>query len=227
VAPAAEAAFSPDGESLAVQSDLDTWIINRDGQRLRKIDGPNNFGLVPRAAWSPDGRLLAMRPAGRWRDSAPDPNQVRFVDTTAPDRPVPRPISTSEFLGWRSADRILVLTPDYGISEVPLAGGDPVVLTRSDPGHSCEYHMQPCLAIDVRVATALLPTLTVSPGDDPDRGPWPRPYRQAVAVLALLGAGLVALVLLGLRRRRTRRGPVDFAQFRVDRYFAEFRGDRH
>ncbi|MFK3979118.1 hypothetical protein ACI2K4_01940 [Micromonospora sp. NPDC050397] len=213
VAPASAASFSPDGASLAVQLGAETWIVGRDGQRQRRVAVPRGHVLVPRVAWSPDGRLLAIRrdEQSRWSDTSGtvDPYEIRFADATAgadadagasTGSVLPPPVSAEELLGWRSPDQLVALALD-GITELSLTGAAPVLLTRRDQGRSCEYRMQPCMTLEIRVATALLPDLTVRRGDDPDRGRWPAPVRQVAAVATLLGVGLVTLVVW---RRRSR-----------------------
>lgn len=216
VSPATAAAFAPDGRSIAVQSGSDTSVYTLDGQRRWRVPMDDGQGLLPRVAWSPDGRLLATI---RW-ESYPDSmaptwtegEKVVFVTADGGNGPVPAPLTVSgvDVLGWRSGDRIVALRGDIGdgydtISELPLDGGPPRVLSRFDRSHTCEYWTQPCMELDVSAATALLPELTVRRGDDPDRGLWPLRVRLT-ALSAVLLAGLVtALVVRRVRRRRRRR----------------------
>ena len=65
------------------------------------------------------------------------------------DDGLPRPISDDDmFLGWRSGDHVLVLTPsptDSGgeeLADVSLDGGARSVLSRFDTGRTCELGME-------------------------------------------------------------------------------------
>lgn len=215
VTPVVAASFAPDGQQLAVQTGAQVKIVERTGRVVRSVDLPAEHILTTDAAWSPDGRLLAATGA---TTSSAGPGVIEyhrrivFLDATGAGGPVPEPIAAEEMLGWRAADRVLaqVAAGDGPgeLRDLPLAGGPGTVLSRFDPGTSCEYWTQTCRAYHIRVATGLLPSLVVRPAD-PDRGPWPAWFiAAATAGTALLGF-LVFLVYRRIRRRRGRARAAD------------------
>ena len=219
--PVQAAAFAPDGQRLVVQSAMQTLIVTLDGQRERQLALHDGTGIVPRNAWSPDGRTLATTTwrADSWQLLDGSTTSAYVVDADrkfgvydiAEDGGLPRPISEDSFLGWHSGDHVLVLTPsptDSGgeeLADVSLHGEARTVLSRFDTGRSCELGIQTCQVFEIEVATGLLQSMTVRPAGEPDTGPWPWPMRLLVAAPFILVAGLAALVFYLVRRSRRRR----------------------
>lgn len=201
-------AFSPDGTRVAVQGDYDAPEPLHRAVRLVDL-ATGSVGQLPdvgyavrlagAAAWSPDGRLLAVvNDAGAGK-------LVSTVGLLPVQQPGARttwietPGSDIQVLGWRSADRILITRdPDDGagqpVYEAGLDGDLRQVMQLREgwlsPGHSYGW----------RVATALLPEATYDPASAVARGPWPRWWWLTLTVGALLGLAVVYLVV---RRRRT------------------------
>ncbi|MEV4517679.1 hypothetical protein AB0K00_53065 [Dactylosporangium sp. NPDC049525] len=208
VTPVTAASFAPDGQLVAVQTGRQVQIVDRTGRVARTVDLPAEHILTTHAAWSPDGRLLA---ATGVTTSSGGPGVIEyhrrivFVDATGAGGPVPEPIAAEEMLGWRAADRVLAqVAAGSGpgeLRDVPLAGGPGTVLSRFDPGMSCEFGLKTCQAYQIRVATGLLPSLVVRPAD-PDRGPWPVWFTVTVATATVLLAVVVFLLYRRIRRRR-------------------------
>ncbi len=207
------AAFSPDGSEVAVdQSGVVTVVDLQDGaERSLEVDGV----LAGPAAWSPDGRLLAVTttkpvqaPPGV---EAPGiPTGLAFVDATggAGDVPDPLPLDLTgpgRVLGWSGQDEVLTVLAVEGtdtccgydqqtLSVVPLDGTEPRTLMR----------MSDLTSFGVgrfQLAASVAASLEVVTPDDVDRGPWPWPLRGVLAV----AAGLLAWVLARAVLRRTRR----------------------
>ena len=107
---ATAAAFSPDGSELAVEQSGGITVVDlQDGSRRSlEVDGV----LAGPAAWSPDGRLLAVTtveptsaPPGV--DAPGVPSGLSFVDADGRDAPCPtRCRSTSPVRGACSAGRV-------------------------------------------------------------------------------------------------------------------------
>jgi Tol biopolymer transport system component len=222
--PVQAAAFAQDGSRLVVQSALQTWIVTLDGRRERQVALPSGTGIVPRNAWSPDGRTLATTTwrADSWQLLDGSTTSAYVVDADVKfgvyditkNGGLPRPISDDAmFLGWRSGDHVLVLTPsptDSGgeeLTDVSITDGTKTVLSRFDTGRTCELGMQTCQVSQIAVAADLLQAMTVRPAGVPDRGPWPSSMRLLVGAPCVLVAGLAALVVYRLRRRRRRGSP--------------------
>lgn len=207
------AAFSPDGSELAVdQSGVVTVVDLQDGaERSLEVDGV----LAGPAAWSPDGRLLAVTttkpvqaPPGV---EAPGiPTGLAFVDATgsAGDVPDSLPLDLTgpgRVLGWSGPDGVLTVLAVEGtdtccgddqqtLSVVPLDGTEPRTLMR----------MSDLTSFGVgrfQLAASVAASLEVVTPDDVDRGPWPWPLRGVLAV----AAGLLAWALARAVLRRTRR----------------------
>lgn len=207
------AAFSPDGSEIAVeQSGAVTVVDLQDGaQRDLEVHGV----LAGPAAWSPDGRLLAVTrtepvaaPPGV--DAPGIPTGLAFVDATGRGGDVPDPLrldltGPGRVLGWAGPDAVLTVVAVEGtdsccghdeqtLSVVPLDGAQPRTLMR----------MSDLTSFGVgrfQLASSLAATLDVVDPDAVDRGPWPWPLRGVLAV----ATGLLAWMLVrAVVRRRAR-----------------------
>ncbi|GAA3292745.1 hypothetical protein Dvina_35315 [Dactylosporangium vinaceum] len=208
------AAFAPDSARVAVQEAQRVHLLQLDGHEDRVVTVAPGRGLAPRVGWSVDGRLLATVP---WDGTASDDGtvlgvavsggDVGFVALTPGAPPPPAPAAdVVRVLGWRDADHLVVAVAPGGheleLAEVALASGERRVLSRFDPGLSCELGMQHCEILDLQLATGLVPELTVRPAGSPDRGPWPWSLRMLVA--ALIAAALLFALYLSRRRAAVR-----------------------
>jgi hypothetical protein len=217
--PVQAAAFSPDGELLAIQSKMETWIITADGVRVRQVPMPADTGIVPRNAWSPDGHLLAttLWRADSWQQLDGTTTSSYSVASwygigIAGIAGATEPWVISEhdtFLGWRSSDRVLVFTPssadngDDQLADLSL-DGTRKTLSRFDTGRSCELGMQTCQTLELTVASGLLPDLTVRPAGSPQRGPWPTSMLLLIGIPITVVAVLIVFAGHKLRRRTVR-----------------------
>ncbi|MBM7807275.1 hypothetical protein JOD57_003112 [Geodermatophilus bullaregiensis] len=222
------AAFAPDGSELAVQHSAAAGgaleVLSLDGAVLRTVGLPAGHHLDGPAAWSPDGRLLAVSTAGCLSvggDSssgcgAPggaSGNGIAFVDATGAGGPVPAPLDRRDagpgrVLGWPAVDRVAVLVPDgvggdvddpdrHWVTEVPLDGSAARRLS-AVPTSDGRYGVG-----RFQLAAGLVADLEVREAGAVDRGRWPLWLRLAAAVaLAGTAAGGAAVVL---RRSRPRR----------------------
>jgi hypothetical protein len=207
------AAFAPDGSEVAVdQSGVVTVVGLQDGaERSLEVDGV----LAGPAAWSPDGRLLAVTttkpvqaPPGV--DAPGIPTGLAFVDATGGGGDVPDPLpldltGPGRVLGWSGPDEVLTVLAVEGtdtccgddqqtLSGVPLDGAPPRTLMR----------MSDLTSFGVgrfQLASSVAETLTVVDPDTVDRGPWPWPARGVLAV----AAGLLVWALARVVTRRARR----------------------
>ncbi|WP_327002952.1 hypothetical protein OHA72_49005 [Dactylosporangium sp. NBC_01737] len=189
---ALDAAFSPDGATLAVQVGTELRALTADGGST-VIPLPAGHRLGGPAAWSPDGRRLALfRVAAgspSWAAGYWSPDGLAVLDLRAG---VSTPLDTNAtaVLGWQGTD--LLAGNGDAIVSVPPAG-PARVLARLQPGND---HW-----IDtVQLATARTGDLQVR-DTGVDRGPWPWWLRMLTIGLLVLAGGVV-LVLL--RRRRAR-----------------------
>ncbi len=210
-------AFAPGGSELAVEHGGALEVRSLDGAVLRTVDLPAGYHLDGPAAWSPDGRLLAVSATGcpgiggeGWRGCS-DPGGasgagIAFVDATGAGRSTPAPLDRrvagpGRVLGWAAADRVVVLVPDadggepydpdrHWVTEVPLDGSPPRRLgavPTSDGGYGVGRF---------QLATGLLADLEVREAGAVDRGRWPLWLRLAAAVaLGAAAAGATAVVL--------------------------------
>jgi hypothetical protein len=226
---ASAAAFSPDGSELALQQDGDDGelsLVDLASGSRRAIEAEGV--LAGPAAWSPDGRLLAMttlRSAGAPPGvSAPGmPTGLSFVDPTGRggDAPAPLDLSLSpqgHVLGWSGPDEVLTLLPApgadpccgpdaYNLSAVPLGGGQPRALMHISGLQSfgvARFQLAAATVDDLRVVTPA----------DVDRGDWPLPLRGGLAILVGLVAWGVARAVLRRTRTLSRSRQDDQAQVR-------------
>jgi hypothetical protein len=206
---ATAAAFSPDGSELAVEQSGGITVVDlQDGHRRSlEVDGV----LAGPAAWSPDGRLLAVTtveptsaPPGV--DAPGVPSGLSFVDATGAAAAVPDPLpldlsGPGRVLGWAGEAEVLTVladgADDQTLSVVPLDGAEPRPLMRmSDLGSYGVGRFQ--------LASSLTGSLEVVDPDSVDRGPWPWALRGVLAFAAGLLAWFVARVVV----RRAHRGRV-------------------
>ena len=148
---ATAAAFSPDGTELAVErsDDGDTTLSVVDLETGSRRDLPADGLLAGAAAWSPDGRLLAIttvKPSGATADVDDPgiPSGLSFVDPSGGGGTTPAPLSLDVFgpgrvLGWSGPDEVVTLLnepgadPSVGAEHLTLAG---VPLDGSDAPHA-------------------------------------------------------------------------------------------
>lgn len=174
------------------------------GRRTLEVDG----ALAGPAAWSPDGRLLALTtvrasgaPAGI---AAPGiPTGLAFVDPTGRGGDVPDPLpldlpGPGRVLGWAGPAEVLTVladgTDEQTLSGVPLDGADPRTLMRmTDLGSYGVGRFQ--------LASSVAPSLEVVDPGSVDRGPWPWPLRGVLAVAVGLLAWAVARAVVRRARR--------------------------
>jgi hypothetical protein len=165
--------------------------------------------LAGPAAWSPDGRLLAVTsvepsiaPAGL--DAPGTPTGLTFVDPSGQGRAVPDPVrlplaGPGRVLGWAGSGEVLAVLAVDGtdaqvLSGVPLDGSRPRALMRMDDLGSYGVGR-------FQLASSVAGSLEVVDPHGVDRGPWPWALRAVPAV----AAGLVAwfLARVAVRRRRS------------------------
>ena len=192
VGPIAAAAFSPDSTRLAVQSAdsrrLDcpqvckpyrfkAFVIDLHGTVLNDLTAPaGDLGIVPHAAWSPDGRWIAMN---RWvgfdhgpGEVGPPYEQIAAVDATGGSA-VRGPFTVYDkvVLGWRDPDHLLVAVLGNQasttglIEETSLADGTSAQVAAFDTPGSCINFIlgDNCLTLAPMAATNLLPQVHILP----------------------------------------------------------------
>ena len=216
------AAFAPDGSELAVQHTEAGGgaleVLSLDGAVPRTLAVPGGRRLDGPAAWSPDGRLLAVTAAGcpgmggeGWRGCwTPGGGGIAFVDATGAGEPTPTPLAErvvgpGRVLGWPAADRVAVLVPDAGgnpydpdqhwVTEVPLDGSASRRLS-AVPTSDGSYGVG-----RLQLATGLLGDLEVRKAGAVDRGRWPLWARLGTALSLGVTAAWAAGILLGRWRR--------------------------
>ena len=212
-------AFSPDGSELAVEQagsdDVRLSVVDLASGSARDLEAEGV--LAGPTAWSPDGRLLALtttRPSGAPAgvDDPGIPTGLSFVDATGRGGGVPElmklPLSgAGRVLGWTAPDEVVILLdvvkqedccgPEAAtLSSVLLDGTEPRTLMRiSDlTGYGVGRFQLAADTADV--------LQVVSPADV-DRGPWPLPWRVALALLVGLVAWIAGRAVLRRRARST------------------------
>lgn len=183
------AAFSPDAARLAVQKAGGVMVVDLTSEGLRVL--PGGGVLAGPEAWSPDGRLLAVRHG----------SSIELVDVDDPGN-IPARVDTTQVapavvLGW-TGDREIVLpvvSEDTTLLVAqPISGEESRQLTRIEGTSS--------YGVDrLQLASALLPDLEVREPGAPDRGPLPAGLRTTLALL--LGIGIALYTTRRIRRRVT------------------------
>ncbi len=189
-------AFSPDGRRIAVRrsgpGDGGLSVVDLSDGTLQAV--PADGVLSSPAAWSPDGRLLAVSNGSGLSFVTMDGSAA----AAPPQLPLEHP-DRQDFQGWTSDQEVAVF--DWSDSDVaqlvahPLDGGATRELTTVDDLGS--YGV-----LRFQLASALLPGIDVRPAGEVDRGPLPARFRVLLAVATgLTIAGLAAVAMRLLRRR--------------------------
>lgn len=194
------AAFSPDGQQLAVQrtggGTEALTIVDLSEETVRAF--PADGQLNGPTAWSPDGRLLAMNVQ----------SGISFVDTTGVDGSAPIRLALDDatdpqILGWTAEREVALLESPHAdsarLAAHALDGRGLRDLMRMDDLGSYGVGR-------FQLATALTADAGVRAAGDPDRGPLPTPFRILLA--AAVGLGVAGLTALVLHRRRTAPSPI-------------------
>jgi dipeptidyl aminopeptidase/acylaminoacyl peptidase len=197
-------AFSPDGSRLAVQdpgyrtgpTTTQIMVIGSDPVVQTWIPITLGLRIAGSAAWSPDGRLIAMiqpdaLPNG-YGGTTRTTRALRFVAADGSPDSVPADIPlgpSASFQGWRG-DSVVVWDGTH-LTAIPVNGGPPTTL--ADTGAEVSA---------AQFASGLLSTATVIEPGPVDRGPWPRWARLALGIP--VGVVIATLVGIGwwLARRR-------------------------
>jgi hypothetical protein len=204
------AAFSPDSNRLALVTRTGVTLLSVDGTVLQTLPVPASTLPEAGAAWSPDGRLLALGVAdsGSACDTPAWGAAVEFVDLTGGTAPPAiRELGCATLLGWRSPTSLLVhhvVVPEssYDIVDVSTVDGSRTVLSRSAT-HSCEFGLSTCRMWRLQLATNLLPELRVNGGLVTDRGPMvPLAQGAPVFLLAMLAVAIAWWVIRRVLARR-------------------------
>jgi hypothetical protein len=189
------AAMSPDGTEVAVQLSGEILILGRaDGRVRRTLATDQQVVIDDGAAWSPDGRWLAVHVMN---GQQPTP-QIRFIDVSGGGRErQPVDAGRGPMMGWTASDRI-VIQDGLEILELDVETGARTRLTRLDEGPGDNYHHG-----DISFARNLLLGIQSRPAGPAKRGLWPLWLRLLIAgVLIIVGV----LVTRGVRtfKRGTR-----------------------
>jgi hypothetical protein len=216
LAPASTAAFAPDSDRLAVQVGREAHLIDLNGQETGRVHIPIGQELAANVGWTPDGAFLATM---SWPDDGASngtpglliphgvflpafAGAIDFVALAADGaQPPARVPDVVQLLGWRSSSSMVVATADseehVSLAEVSLDSGTRQTLSQFDTGSSCELGMHPCEVFDLRLATGLLPDLSVRSAGHPQRGPWPTTLTISLSIVI---AGAALLVWLRVRK---------------------------
>jgi hypothetical protein len=217
-------AFSPDSRELAIQVGQKAIVIDTTGRPLRELHLADNMGLLPRVAWSPDGRRIATvtytvayevpLPLVYPRFNGGGPPQVSFVDASGGLAAGPLVTGSHTVLGWRSDNSLVELKfpgthmeDGAELIEVSVTDGTTHRIAQFANPRVCEYFMSPCRAeYDMHAATSLLPRMQVRPNPSPwwwpDRGLLQlRLYLYALILLAALAVAVATRVISHSRER--------------------------
>lgn len=194
------AAFSPDGQKIAVQDGAALVLLDRTGKVLASLP-TGGANLATSTAWSPDGRWLALRSRQLIPERGAYLEQISvvFIDPSGNNATAPAALATSaEFAGaWTGPDRFLVKQGEDFV-EVDLKTGRTRVLTTFTSAPFDNYMMA-----SMQFASGLLLDVSTRSAGSPERGPWPAWLRISVTS-GLILAGLVTALAVWLIRRRLR-----------------------
>jgi len=189
------AVFSPRGDELAVQGE-GIYILDLDGRRVRTLTPPGQPYLTSEAAWSPDGGLIAA--INREEPQNSGVYSLVFLDPTGRDQALPNPIrgvAHNAVVGWTAADRLLTRTDDQ-LVEVDIRSAQRRTLSEFNTSGG-NYAMA-----RIQFAADLLVGVQIRAADNPNRGPWPIWWQNALAIIILLTGLAVTMLTRRLMRRR-------------------------
>jgi len=210
--PVSGAAFSPNGNRLAIQGNISVsdegpeagavHIVDLAGaKQATRVSGKFGLQIAGPNAWLPDGMFIAMVDnAGVGKEQC----LVTFLGATdfaiGPPAPIPSPDGEIGVVGWRGSGGLLI-TPLSALSNRPVYetsyDGEMREVIRMGDGWPAEFGH----TYDLQVAAGVLQDAEFRAGGAPDRGPWPWWWRATIGAGLLMVAGLGYLVW----RRRTRR----------------------
>ncbi len=131
---APQSAVSPDGKNVAIatrdsEGKNALWVRPLDGLEARALEGTENADLP---FWSPDGRYL-----GFFAD-----RQLKKIDISLGSSQVLCDALSANGAAWGS-DGVILFGGSEGISRISAAGGEPSLVTSTDPSRGETRHFFP------------------------------------------------------------------------------------
>lgn len=210
--PATAAAFSPDGNRIAVQRGATMFILDRDGRMQAKVQLAERERIAGPAAWTPDGSAVAMtlENEGNGHYTNPGTSELWLRDASTGTRrtgsPFPTVTGNLRAVGWNGDSPICISDLWYEESSANWSSGSyirhrtEVVSLLPGAGNAEVLTSAPVGAEVLDVARSAVSlkasTETATPALWPLSAPW---LIGCALILSTIGA-----IIAGLARRKRR-----------------------